>query len=284
MPDLMALSPFLLLFIAVAGLWVDRRLWAAALAAAVVAGHLTGALSGFAGLWIAILALLAFGFSRARSALPRALLGLAVLGWSLAMALLLLPGFERTLVAGGLVLSPGSVPYDLALGFPKVSAGVLILGLISTQRVRSWSELARVLKHATLPFAVTLIGVMGLCLAVGYVRFEPKWHTLFLVWAPVNLFFTCLAEEAFFRGFVQQELARLGGNPRVAAGLALIVAAVLFGLAHAAGGWMYVAAATLAGLGYGWAYLRTGRIEAAMAVHFGVNLVHILLFTYPRAA
>lgn len=280
----MALSPFLLLFIAVAGLWVDRRLWAAALAAAVIAGHLTGALSGFAGLWIAILALLAFGFSRARSALPRALLGLAVFGWALAMALLLLPGFERTLVAGGVVLSPGSVPYDLALGFPKVSAGVLILGLISTQRVRSWSELARVLKHATLPFAVTLIGVMGLCLAVGYVRFEPKWHTLFLVWAPVNLFFTCLAEEAFFRGFVQHELARLGGNPRVAAGLALIVAAVLFGLAHAAGGRMYVAAATLAGLGYGWAYLRTGRIEAAMVVHFGVNLVHILLFTYPRAA
>jgi membrane protease YdiL (CAAX protease family) len=37
-----------------------------------------------------------------------------------------------------------------------------------------------------------------------------------------------------------------------------------------------------AGLGYGWVFMRTQRIEAAMAVHFGVNAVHFLLFTYPR--
>ena len=39
----------------------------------------------------------------------------------------------------------------------------------------------------------------------------------------------------------------------------------------------------MAGLGYGWAFMRTQRIEAAMAVHFGVNAMHFLLFTYPRA-
>jgi membrane protease YdiL (CAAX protease family) len=46
----------------------------------------------------------------------------------------------------------------------------------------------------------------------------------------------------------------------------------------------YVLAATVAGLGYGWAFLRTGRIEAAIAVHFAVNAVHFLLFAYPRLA
>jgi hypothetical protein len=105
-----------------------------------------------------------------------------------------------------------------------------------------------------------------------------------MLFAPINLFFTCLAEEAFFRGFVQQELSRVGSRPALAAGAALIIGALLFGLAHFAGGLNYVLAATVAGLGYGWAFMRTQRIEAAMAVHFGVNAVHFLLFTYPRLA
>jgi membrane protease YdiL (CAAX protease family) len=55
----------------------------------------------------------------------------------------------------------------------------------------------------------------------------------------------------------------------------------LFGLPHFGGGTSYVIAAALAGLGYGWAFERTARIEASMAVHFGVNAVHFLLFVYP---
>jgi hypothetical protein len=100
----------------------------------------------------------------------------------------------------------------------------------------------------------------------------------------VNLFFTCLSEEAFFRGFLQQELSRIGGLPHIAALVALVVSALLFGLVHFAGGWTYVVAGIVAGLGSGWAYHRTQRIESAMAVHFGVNAVHFLLFTYPYAA
>jgi len=38
---------------------------------------------------------------------------------------------------------------------------------------------------------------------------------------------------------------------------------------------------TVAGLGYGWVYQRTGRIEASILTHFALNLVHFLLFTYP---
>jgi uncharacterized protein len=66
--------------------------------------------------------------------------------------------------------------------------------------------------------------------------------------------------------------------------VALLVASALFGLAHFGGGWLYVIAATLAGLGYGWAYLRTKRIEASMFVHFALNATHFLFFTYPFAA
>ena len=125
---------------------------------------------------------------------------------------------------------------------------------------------------------------MLLTLALGYVRFEPRWTPLFWVWAPINLFFTCLSEEAFFRGFVQRELARLGANRARAALVALLVASLLFGMAHLAGGWKYALAATLAGIGYGYAYQRTRRLEASMAVHFALNATHFLLFTYPALA
>lgn len=39
--------------------------------------------------------------------------------------------------------------------------------------------------------------------------------------------------------------------------------------------------ATLASLGYGWAYQRSGRLEVAILAHFGLNLLHLTLFIYP---
>lgn len=54
-----------------------------------------------------------------------------------------------------------------------------------------------------------------------------------------------LAEEAFFRGFLQREVEHaLDGRPHAAA-IAVAASAILFGLAHAAGGWHYVLLATL---------------------------------------
>ena len=157
-------------------------------------------------------------------------------------------------------------------------------GLLHEERVRSWHELGTVLARAAPIFLLMAFVVMLLTLALGYVRFEPRWTPLFWVWAPINLFFTCLSEEAFFRGFVQRELARLGANRARAALIALLVASSLFGMAHLAGGWKYALAATLAGIGYGYAYQRTRSLEASMAVHFALNATHFLLFTYPALA
>jgi membrane protease YdiL (CAAX protease family) len=65
--------------------------------------------------------------------------------------------------------------------------------------------------------------------------------------------------------------------------LAISAGAVLFGLAHFAGGATYVTLATAAGAGYGIVYHRTRSIEMSMLVHFGLNATHFLLFAYPRA-
>ena len=95
-----------------------------------------------------------------------------------------------------------------------------------------------------------------------------------------------MAEEAFFRGFVQQKLMEklsVKLSARRAAWGATCIGAMLFGLAHFAGGPGYVLAATLAGLLYGVVYLYTGRLSMAIAVHFLLNILHLLFFTYPMA-
>ena len=64
----------------------------------------------------------------------------------------------------------------------------------------------------------------------------------------------------------------------------LVMAAVVFGLAHYAGGVWSIVLATIAGVGYGWIFWRTNRIEASILTHFLVNTTHILCFTYPARA
>jgi hypothetical protein len=61
-----AYLPFLLLLIAVIGLWVHRAVWIAALAVAVIAGIFTGALHWLAAVWIVLLAALAIAYVRVR--------------------------------------------------------------------------------------------------------------------------------------------------------------------------------------------------------------------------
>ena len=65
--------------------------------------------------------------------------------------------------------------------------------------------------------------------------------------------------------------------------LALVIAALLFGLAHMAAGWHWVLLSGIAGLGYGLAW-RFGGLSAAIATHFGLNLLHFVFFTYPMLA
>jgi membrane protease YdiL (CAAX protease family) len=282
--------PFLLLLTAVIGLWMHRAIWMGALAAAIVAGYLSGALHGLAALWIAILAALAITYQRARASTSpnkpvwQTLAGLVFFLYALAMGLALLPGFNRVELVAPIVLSAGASPYSIGVGFPKVVTGIFILGLINPLLVRSWGELARVLKRALPVFAITAAAGMAVVVVMGYSSFAPKWTPLFLLFAPINLFFTCLSEEAFFRGFVQRELSSIGTRRARASGIALVVAALLFGAAHFGGGLNYMIVAAIAGLGYGWAFMRDSRIEAAMFVHFGVNATHFLLFVYPRLA
>jgi len=273
------------LFATVLALWV-RPWWVllAALLVAEVAGFVSGILSGPAGIWILGLATAVWSFRRTVARWQRVLAFVGVAGMAGLLAAHAMSGFQNPVILRGVVLSSGAMPYTQYVNFDKTLAGVLVLAIgwfAPLRTVRDWG--ATLLLAAPI-VAVTIVGVMAASLALGFVRFDPRWTPLFWVWAPINLLLTCVSEEALFRGFLQRELGVLLGGRAYAATTAVAVSALGFGLAHAGGGWRYLLLATLAGTGYALAYQRTGRVEASILAHFAVNATHFLLFTYPALA
>lgn len=123
---------------------------------------------------------------------------------------------------------------------------------------------------------VSIPALLLLAVALGGLKVEmhtPAWVGSFVM---ANIFFVCLAEEALFRGYLQQRLSQCIGNYP-----ALLLTALLFGAAHFAGGALLMVFAALAGVIYGLAWLWSGRLWVAVAFHFGLNLMHLLFFTYP---
>lgn len=92
-----------------------------------------------------------------------------------------------------------------------------------------------------------------------------------------------MTEEAVFRGYLQESLTRRFHESRYRDVIAISFTAVLFGVAHFAGGGTLIVLSTLAGVGCGLAY-RVGGLQAAVLAHFGLNLAHFTLFTYPMLA
>ncbi len=129
-------------------------------------------------------------------------------------------------------------------------------------------------------FVVLAAIVIPLGLAIGFLKFDP---TLARVRSsPVAaigiLFFTAWPEEFLFRGVLQNCLSRTFKNQWAG----LIVASVIFGFSHIlhspAPNWKYVVLATIAGLFYGHAWMKTGSLLPGTLVHAFIDLSWHILF------
>lgn len=190
------------------------------------------------------------------------------------------PGFHNPVVISDAVLGPGSQPYTKYLNFDKGLAALFLLGIYAPDRAARDDGVRQT--HAFVwRFAVVVAGVLALTLAAGYVRWDPKLPPWWAMWLWSMVFLTALPEEALFRGVVQTGLERASGAFPWARSGAIVIAGVLFGVAHMAGGPLYVGLAAAAGVGYGWVYSSTRSIAAAALAHTGLNAVHFLFFSYP---
>ncbi len=128
--------------------------------------------------------------------------------------------------------------------------------------------------YAVLALAVPL-AIIGF--AVGFIQrslhpFHPQIVRKVFVIAAF-----ALVEEILFRGLIQNLLEEAFRNRYLALG----VTAIVFGVAHinnaaatfAIPNWRYVGLATIAGVGYGFVWMRTRNMMASAITHTMINLI-----------
>ena len=199
---------------------------------------------------------------------PNASIFLSIVAIGVGYKLKLLPGFP-----------PYFVTPKFAIGLINPIIGLLPLALIVplANDLNDWKS---VLKGA----AIGCIGIALIALLAvtsGAIRFNFKIPPYISLLTFSNLFLTCIPEEAFYRGFIQNKLCKYLKNVKFGKTLSLVLTAALFSFAHIY--WSpnigILALTFVAGLLYGGVYLYSKRIESAIFCHFLLNLIHITSFS-----
>lgn len=276
--------PYGLLAIAIVSLWitVEKKVPLILFGFSLTLALITKKIGGFGAIGVLGFGYLCHILSNAKLSYGQKVL----VKWSIAtlsavLMLHLFPGFANLKAVDGIKLDQDTIPYSLYLNFDKTSVGFFLLLLIPLSRTKK--EWKKVLTTGVVLGTIAIATLMLLSYLFQYVHFSLKLPHFSLLYLLSNLLSTCVAEEAFFRGFLLEQLSK-GLNVREPRKLALLITSIIFGLAHFPGGVVYVLIATIAGLFYGASYLFTKRIEAAILTHFLVNTAHFFFFSFPALA
>ncbi len=173
----------------------------------------------------------------------------------LVMSIGLIKGFER-IVYGPLNINSAKLVIALGLAillpaplrWTRTASGWLLAGLI-------------------------VVPVLAIVLEVKH--FHPALKVA-LLWFALNNIVTVVAEDFYFRRFVQDHLKGMGTPIEV------LVTGALFGLAHFKAGHMFMLLAAVAGVIYSATYRSTGNsVWAVSVVQLSVNVLGALLFGIP---
>ncbi len=186
------------------------------------------------------------------------------------------------------------LPYDLRFmspswrlgedfGFPMNTLSACIFALIAFGAWRKldiglkWRLSLKDLRVVAGAFIILALIIIPLGYSIGFLNFQvtnkPLWQ-LPLVYLGIFLGIA-IPEELIFRGLLQNTLSTRYGLFK-----SLFIASLMFGSAHLDNGtfpnYKYALLATIAGLGYGYAYTRTKSIIASATVHALVDFTWVL--------
>lgn len=248
--------------------------------------HAVGIVSDLGILLLVVMATLAMLVPKVGPGWPRALLILQLVLMALAIFSHQLPWFHAPLIGDELVWKADSVPYDFYLNYHKGAAGLcLLVALAGWRQQVPEQEQLRNQRHLLLIIIPVFAGFL-LALSADLIQLEvginANLYGYLALWMIANLMFTCVAEEVLFRGIVQRGLMLIGGH-RFNPWFIVVGVSLLFGAAHFSGGLVFILVAALMGFAYGAVYYLSGRLLYAILLHFGVNLTHMMFFTYPFA-
>lgn len=196
------------------------------------------------------------------------------------------PGYNNWQVLSDIKLSERSANFSFWLNFDKPIIGFLLL-LLTYKPIRKLSEWKEIFsKDCCLFYGLSILVILALGLLSSYLVFDPKivgYKFLFL-WSLKMLFFTVIVEELFFRFFIQNNIIKLLSSLKNGKILGLILSSFIFGIFHLPAGILFAVLAFVAGLLYGGIYLKTNRLESAILLHFAINFIHLIFFSYPSLA
>ncbi|PHM63540.1 CPBP family intramembrane glutamic endopeptidase [Xenorhabdus ishibashii] len=246
---------------------------------AIIAGISTNVLTYPATITLIVMALLGMAYiycqkNSEKHFVPRIIIELLLFIGGILLFVHYIPGFHNLKYLDKVQVGSLSAPFSMYFNFDKALLPFILIFCMPTLFIRK--PLVNAPAHGWALLIAAIPALLGLATVLGGLSVElhlPNWFPAFVI---ANLFFVSLAEEALFRGYIQQKLSQWM-NPY----LALVITSLLFGAAHFAGGGLLVIFATLAGLIYGLTWLWSGRLWVAVAFHFSLNLMHLLFFTYP---
>jgi membrane protease YdiL (CAAX protease family) len=181
-----------------------------------------------------------------------------------------IPGFYNWHVEGNLWIS-----YDKPfIGLCLLTSSIPLARTSSDVYTLTWK---------TLP--LTILGIGGLIFLATYsgaVHLQIKTPPHLLLRMVQNLFLVTIPEEAFYRGFLQEELCKRLGTGVLSRLGAILITSLFFTLMHLTWapnlgilGFVFIAS-----LLYGLIYQYTKAIESSIFCHFLLNMVHLICFSY----
>jgi len=182
------------------------------------------------------------------------------------------PGFHNPVLID--FIDDVTTSHPLFLNLDKALVGYVLLAYIwqkpevavNWRRTTVYSLVVLLLALCVLIPAAILLGIKSWQVSI------PSWLP---IWAATNLLVSCIAEEAFFRGFIQKKMQDALSRRQItnSALMALLLTSLLFGIAHIGQGILLALLAAVAAAFYGYVYQQTGRLASSISVHFLLNLV-----------
>ncbi len=262
---------FVFLGLSFLSLWVrrDYKIWASLLGLSLLLGLIAGNIQ-----WIGLFIIIGWAFlwnlyiKQNNLGLRIAFFALLVF-FSYGFVFHAFPGFHPVSITSR---------FNISLEKPLIGLFPLALLVPLARNVKDWRKVWR-------GFLIGCLGIAILALLAfisGAVNFHFKLPPFAAARFLDNFIFVAIAEEGFYRGFVQKELCKYFQNIKKGNILALIITSLIFTLAHIY--WSPSAAILafvfLASLLYGGVYLISGKIESAILTHFLLNFIHMTFFSY----
>lgn len=197
-----------------------------------------------------------------------------------------LPVELRLIQKGWVMVSVGehSLKYPLSVFTAVVYALIVFTGWRKIKLKCDWSLKLSDWKRIGLVFLIIAAIIIPIAASIGFVKFGIAKVVYEYYWAlplVLGLFFFAPAfpEELIFRGLIQGLI-----NTRTKTIVALILGSLIFGFAHINNSvdefkppnFTYICFATIAGLGYGYVYLRSKSLVASAILHALVDFIWMI--------